>query len=307
MKHLYLTVLIGLCLGVSFSSCNEDDLTPSEDNHMMTFPQGDADYDKEILAIYNEYGTHMIYDFNDNQFRWEVTSQLPYMSEKGDTAYVSDAVYFIQKNCLELYDKDLVKELLPYRIFLASNISKIWNYSGYAADWSWVEEHDTIPGVGAINGYKSIGFGFTSKRLNELDADSLAIVKAELNAALIASSVDNGLIEIPEEFDELSAANIENVWYANFIDAYSGYNSVGLLEYTDAQTITVADDFNQFVKYLMMLTDEEFDSRFLSSSFDASGRIAQKKPIVKNWLKEKYGIDIEEIVNKPILLKSKSE
>ena len=79
------------------------------------------------------------------------------------------------------------------------------------------------------------------------------------------------------------------------------------MEYTDAQTITVADDFNQFVKYLMMLTDEEFDSRFLSSSFDASGRIAQKKPIVKNWLKEKYGIDIEEIVNKPILLKSKSE
>ena len=31
MKHLYLTVLIGLCLGVSFSSCNEDDLIPSED------------------------------------------------------------------------------------------------------------------------------------------------------------------------------------------------------------------------------------------------------------------------------------
>lgn len=307
MKQLYLTVLIGLCLGASFISCNEDDLIPSEDNHMMTFPQGDADYDKEILAIYNEYGTHMIYDFNDNQFRWEVTSQLPYMSEKGDPDYVSDAVYFIQKNCLEMYDKDFVKEMLPYRIFLASNISEIWNYSGYAADWSWVEEHDTIPGVGAVNGYKSIAFGFTSKRLNELDDDSLAIVKAELNASLIASSVENELIEIPEEFDALSAGNMDNLWYANFIDAYSGYNCKGLLEYENPTTITVADDFNQYVKYLMMLTDEEFDSRFLNPDFDSAGYIAKKKPIVKNWLKEKYGIDIENIVNKPILLKSKSE
>ena len=61
-------------------ACSDDDIKPSKDNMLVEFPQGNADYDAEMAEIYEKYGTQMLYDYNDEMFRWQITDKIGYVS-----------------------------------------------------------------------------------------------------------------------------------------------------------------------------------------------------------------------------------
>lgn len=288
--------VVNICL-LSFVSCSDDDITASPDNYLVEFPQGNNTYDMEIKDIYDKYGTQILYRFNDAMFRWQVTGRLDYISTEGDESYVSEAVAFIRHNCFDFYSDDSLKLMLPYRIYLAKNLSRIFSYSGRNASGSNVSYTDTIPGIAAVNGFGNICFGCTNGRLAGLSEDSLQLVKGELNASLLAYGLEQEIFKVPDTFIRLEYTGVN--WY-NFVGA-EGYNTYGLLEYIDAKTMTPEQDFTLFLKYLIAYPADKFESRFTTSTFDSSGRIARKAKIVREWMRSEYGIDLEKLANKEIV------
>ena len=172
--------------GVGLSSCSEDDISPSANNWLVDFPQGSNTYDTEIKQVYDLYGTQMLYRYNDGMMRWMVTEQLDYVSRPGDEHYVGEAVKFIKDNCFRYYQQDSLRKYLPYRIYLASDLGRLRNYSGLDAAGNNVSIRDTVWHTVAANGYANICFGLASSRITTLSQDSLRLAKGELNAALIA-------------------------------------------------------------------------------------------------------------------------
>lgn len=278
-------------------SCSDDDITASPDNYLVDFPQGNNPYDMEIREIYEKYGTQMLYRFNDAMFRWQVTGRLDYISTEGDERYVAEAVAFIKHNCLDFYSDDSLKLMLPYRIYLAKKLSRIFSYSGNNISGSHVSYTDTIPGIAAVNGYCNICFGCANNRLAGLSEDSLQLVKGELNASLIAYGLEQGIFKVPDTFTKLEFSNVN---WSNFVGA-GGYNTFGLLEYIDAKSMTPEQDFTLFLKYLIAYPTDKFEARFTVSAFDTSGRIAQKAKIVREWMQSEYGIDLVLFADKKVI------
>lgn len=275
---------LGAILGMA--SCSDEDITPSADNRLVEFPQGSNSYDTEILNIYQKYGTQILYRYNDAMFRWQITDQLGFVSRPADESYVDAAVRFIKNNCFQFYREDSLKAYLPYRIYLARDLGRLFQYSGLDAAGNNVSIKDTIWHTAATNGYASLCFGLASQRLTTLSDDSLRLAKGELNAALLANAIGQGNIQVPATFAKEEVGNVS--WYN-----YAGsYNTYGLLEYIDAKTMKPAQDFVVFLKYLIAYPTDMFEERYTTKAFDTSGRIARKAKIVKNWMLSEYGIDL---------------
>ena len=272
---------------LSIASCSEEEITPTPDNRLVEFPQGNNSYDAEILQIYQRYGTQMLYRYSDAMFRWQVTDQLGYVSRQADEQYVDAAVRFIKNNCFQFYREDSLKAYLPYRIYLARDLGKLFQYSGLDAAGNNISMRDTIWHTAATNGYANLCFGLACQRLTTLSDDSLRLAKGELNAALLANAISQGNIRVPSTFTKEEVGNVN--WYN-----YEGsYNTYGLLEYIEAKTMTPAQDFVIFLKYLIAYPKEIFEERFTTKSFDTSGRIARKAKAVKDWMLSEYGIDLD--------------
>ena len=282
-------ILILLSLGalLGFSSCSEEEITPSADNRLVEFPQGNNSYDAEIVQIYQKYGTQMLYRYSDAMFRWQITDQLGYVSRPADEQYVDAAVRFIKNNCFQFYREDSLKAYLPYRIYLARDLGRLFQYSGLDAAGNNVSIRDTIWHTAATNGYANLCFGLACQRLTTLSDDSLRLAKGELNAALLANAISQGNIRVPTTFTK---EEVSNVNWSNYVGSYNTY---GLLEYLDAKTFTAAQDFVVFLKYLIAYPKEMFDERYTIKTFDTSGRIARKAKAAKDWMLSEYGIDLE--------------
>ena len=281
-------------MAVAFMACAEEEITPSPDNRLVEFPQGNHDYDAEILAIYQKYGTQLLYKYNDAMFRWQVTDQLAYFSRPADESYIAQAVSFIQHNCLDFYSEDSLKLYLPYRIYLASDLGRLFEYSGQDITGANVNIKDTIWHTAATNGYANICFGLASQRLTTLSRDSLCLAKGELNASMIAHAISQGHISVPAAFIK---EEVSGVSWSNYIGSYNIY---GLLEYIDPKTIQPEQDFALFLKYLIAYTTEEFDNKFTTKSFDTSGRIARKADIVREWMLQEYNINLVDMADTDI-------
>jgi len=269
------------------AACSEEDITPSDDNRLLEFPQGSSDYDAEIMQIYQKYGTQVVYRYDDAMFRWQITERLGYVSRSAEEEHVGEAVKFIKNNCFNFYSDDSLKAYLPYRLYLASNLGKLFEYSGLDAAGNNVSIKDTIWHIAATNGYANICFGLASKRLATLSDDSLRLAKGELNAALLANAISQGNIQVPAAF---AREEVNNVAWNNYVGSYNTY---GLLEYIEAKTMTPAQDFAVFLKYLIAFPTGQFEERFTTKAFDTSGRIARKAKITREWMRTEYGIDLE--------------
>ena len=53
--------------------------------------------------------------------------------------------------------------------------------------------------------------------------------------------------------------------------------------------------WSEFLKYLIAYPTDEFNERFTNKTYDPTGRIARKAAAVRKWMKEEYGIDVEQM------------
>ncbi|MCI1246434.1 MAG: hypothetical protein LKG14_03480 [Prevotella sp.] len=311
MKRI-LIIIAPIILILMMVACNsDDDLTPS-DPEQSDFPQGTSDYDKEFEDFFKEYGTQVLYKFSENDFRWNVTSYLPFYANEADTAYIRDAWKFIKDNCLSIWSEDFLKKCLPYHLLLASKIySNSVQYVTTDASGDYVKDTIQVP-KNAMYGLNHITFGMVNSQIEHLTTDEKKQLIGDMAFALIGYATSKGILVIPDEFktlhDKYISHNGESLAYG-----YGGwgYNGAGCLEYEE--DIDYYYDFGLYVKYLVINSKQEFADKYLNDQFDCGTdstaidpqtqqtvyvldhRVRNKYNIVVDYFKNTLNIDLQAI------------
>lgn len=298
--------LLAVSLPLFFTACDNDDVEDSgEATELIQFPQGTNSYDNEFVEFFNTYGTQTLYKFGEADFRWAVSSYLPYYASQADEAYVAAAWKVLRDDCISVWPENVLREWLPYRILLAS---KIWYYTkGYDADWNYVTIEKT---QNAVYGYNHVALALANADVENLTAVQRRQWVGDFAYALVGYAASKGLVSIPSEYQTLF-----NTWKNSFGEdggfyqnATYGYNCAGCLESMSLDNYDINKEFALYVKYLVMMTDEDFQTKYLDSSFDCgvimdwstytptdSQPVRQKYEVVKKYFKNELGIDLSAI------------
>ena len=120
------------------ASCyNEDKLIATADPENVyseyTLPQGNHDYDEQIMRYYEKYGVLTLYKFRDKDFWWNSTSDIRwnyipesnrteagYEALPADTLYVKEQLGLLENKFFTYYPDSLLKRTLPQKFLLAS-------------------------------------------------------------------------------------------------------------------------------------------------------------------------------------------
>lgn len=302
MKKLLYMVLLALPL--AFTACSNDDVDgPSESGLGVEFPQGNNAYDQEFVQFKNNYGTMVLYRFTDAQFRWAVTEYIPYYGNSADEAYVQQAWDLIKAD-LSLWPDEDLKKWLPYQIFLCDSVWKLDN-------GSWNSETQKYNRVktprNSCYGYNHLAFGFANASVASLTAEQKKEIVGDVAYALIGYAASKGKLAIPADFQTLFTDSKN--YYATYMSTYFGgwgYNAAGTLDGSAAiDNYTVYHDFATFVKYMVTMSPEAFEAKYLDESFDngaewsnaenayvAQYRVKRKYESVKTFFKDELGIDL---------------
>lgn len=308
-KLLY---LIMLALPVVFVACSNDDVDgPSNDGLSLDFPQGNNDYDQEFVSFKDKYGTMVLYKFTEAQFRWAFTEYITYYGTVGDEKNVRKG-WNLVKEGLSVWPESFLEGRMPFSIMLADSVYK-W-VSGYDANWNPVKTKQT---QNSCYGYNHIAFGVVNDRLDANDVTVRRQMVGDVAYALIGYATSRGTQEIPQSFDTLFTRYKDHYTtsMATKTDSYVsewGYNGAGTLDNSaEVDKYTVYHDFALFVKYMVMMSPETFEERFLNDSFDCGGfhnsswtefypehPVRRKYEAVRDYFKEALGIDLGAIGTK---------
>lgn len=144
--------ILCLFLGcVLFISCyDEGKIKPSEEPELIygkyTLPQGDHDYDDDIVAFYKKYGSLLLYKFTTKDFGWSPTGNVAwdittdtiiipgagskYDAQPADELYVSNQLELLQDKLFN-YLSDTLMSCLPQKILLCSTLDLVPIGLGY--------------------------------------------------------------------------------------------------------------------------------------------------------------------------------
>lgn len=296
----YSTIWLALLCGYFLTACSEDALTPSDPQEFYTIPQGNASYDQTVVSLYDKYGTMFLYDFEERDFRWNITSFLPYYFNPGEKAYVAEALEFLEEACFGCWPENFLKKVMPHYFLLASRTYRV----DRTYDWSVSEYVNTEVDLLTTYGFNHVDFGYTSSKLGALSASERRTLVGDVNKSLIAYACEAGMLEIPAGFLAISTPTNPGGDYPGSW----GYNGAGFLEYRSG--MTYGYDFGLFVKYLTSMSEADFKSWALSDSFDVSQEwdqssssymrtylIKQKYEIIIGYFQTELGIDLHAIGN----------
>jgi len=284
VKCIFALLFTIFCL----TSCsNEEALTPSAPEG-TNFPQGTNAYDKIFEQYYKDYGTMVLYKYTDADFRWNITSYIPYYSEIADENSVSAAWTFLNDNCLSIWPNSFLKKCLPYRILLASKIWSLKEDWDYDDAGNYVQIYTKVYRT-SVYGLNHIAFGLTNNTINNLTTEEKKEAIGEVAYSLIGYATSRSKIDIPTAFKTLHDG------YTKYNGEYQGdwgYNAAGCLEYISA--CDVYQDFGVYVKYLVTMSESEFTEAFLNDNFDCGGTYdSNYNKTLTHPIQQKYQIVID--------------
>ena len=141
MKKINLYILV-LC-ALFFVSCNdEDDLVISEKQESrFDLPQGNHDFDDQIVEWYNKYGTYVLYKFSNPDINYKFTSNALYdVREEADEEGIRAAVQFLKEDFFDLYTDEVKKNLFPSKILMAG---MLYTQDNYVPLWDTISDGGT--------------------------------------------------------------------------------------------------------------------------------------------------------------------
>lgn len=272
MKYYWGILLI--CLFIACSGNDDVDvIEPWEEEY--TLPQGESDADSRIVDFYNQYGTYILYDYTYTDFRYEISSTMSV--ELPDPKYVGDMLDLLDDIWFDFYPAEFLKKTTPLKIMLAESIQyDIWPYF-------------------VLAGESCLAFGFCSDTLQKLTPATKVEFKDELQKTLWDYFID---IEYPDDFFAVS----DYTYVANVDPASEDYaRNRGFLannnyEWSTSLNINTGmlseeTDITSFIAGMRTRTAKEWED-------DLKWPLVKKKyDILRNWIQENYGFDIQKIGN----------
>lgn len=295
--------ILGLFLGCSFllTGCyDEGNLTPSPEPELIygkyTLPQGDHDYDDDIVKFYKDYSSLLLYKFTTKDFGWSPTTDVAwniardtivipgaadkYDARPADEMYVKAQLQLLEDKLFS-YLPDTLMHLLPQRILLCSAIDMVPVGLGYNP-----KPEERTP-LNVYSGFYHIAVSWGNAGISTMTAEERNQFKIDLCTAYLGAVV--GSLEQPQEFFLVSG-------YSDNISASEIY-AHGLLDHN--HRTSMSDDWFDYLKLAVANSIEELEAEggVLNASIDVNGKIREKYTIMVDFFKSKYQFDIQAIGN----------
>ncbi len=282
IKYLVFTVILSCVL---WGCKKEETLTPSQIDVQYKLPQGNHDYDPILVELNKKYGTFFLYkwsavDFASNPVYLANGFNETYTADIADETYVGKALAFIQKNWLNYYSDDFLKNNLPFKVLLGQNLRmKASPTTKY-----------TI-----LSNYNQITLSNFSADFDLMtDAQKKTYVN-NLHTEFFNFIFNRGKLDVPVEFTTVTNYTQTGVTATNFYTY--GYVSY-LVSLQDNKPIR---DFLSYIALITSKTKAELDTTILKPSNDTAGLVKKKYDIIINYYKTKYNIDLQAIGNAGVI------
>lgn len=278
---LYLTLLLGVC----FLSCTKDNdlgvIPPLGPDY--TLPQGSSPADGRIVDFYNAYGTYVLYEFTDADFRWSQMegSTADYSFTKADPQYADEMLDLLEQAWVSLYPAEFHKKYMPYRIFLTDGL---FYGSTQTPVKVWVDK-----GKVAVAG--------CSAALKDMTAAEKSAFKAELQQNLWKHWAKS--MEFPNSFFTVSNYTVNcqaspdspnyprtRGFVANNGEEWAIYSG---FEWWQKGKLDSEMDLLTYLGSMVSRTSEEWASDMEYSL------VKQKYDILRSYIQESLGIDLKAV------------
>lgn len=295
--------ILGLFFGCLFllTSCyDEGSLAPSPEPELIygkyTLPQGDHDYDDDIVEFYNKYSSLLLYKFTSKDFGWNPTGNVAwnpatdtivipgaaskYDAQPANELYVGKQLELLQDK-LFCYLPDSLKYLLPQRILLCSVLDWVPVGLGYNP------KPEQRTSLNVFSGFYHIAVNWGNEKILTMTAEERNQFKIDVCTAYLGFVV--GSLETPWEFFQVSN-------YTNDMAADKIYAN-GILDYNHRSSMM--DDWFDYIKLAIGNSLEELEAEggLLHASVDVNGKIREKYVIMVDFFKTKYKLDMQAIGN----------
>ena len=254
--------LIYILLGVFLSSCyKEENIEGEEDEPKYKVEDSEDPLDHFIYGFYHDYGVFILYDYEEVDYRWNMSTVLDVeLIKQTDKVTLNEGLAYLDNVLFQYYTDDFKKHYFPFKILLADSVQVLKNGVWY-------------PDEPATAGLSFLGIGRIRNGIGEIPADSLFELRGKVQAAFWANFLyNNEMMDLPEGFWDRDRT------------ADNGTN------YCMAPNKTL--DINQFIDMVTTHTTAEMEA--LIAPYD---RLKDKYHLLVNQLKEVYGVDIQAIGN----------
>lgn len=250
-----------------------------------TIPQGKSAADDRIVTLYKKYQTYFLYDFTNNDFRWNQTGirQASIKYTLANTEYVSNGLDLISDIWFKFYPEAFLVRKMPYKVFMADSL--------YFQSSPTSTKTLSYAETGADN--IAIGYVGSSLPVRLTPAFKLAY-KNRINTAFWTLLLSKKSVELPQSFFEVSSYlnNTSNTLTdADYFKTRGFPISYTSFSYTAVET-SKQNDVLQFITMLINTPKATWDSSFLTYPL-----IKKKYDILTAFILKEYGIDVQAIGN----------
>ena len=277
----YIFSLAACSLILLMSSCKkEGQLTKTEDNRLYPLPDGDQPYDKEIIAFYQQYNSLILYNYSAIDFSYSPNGSNPRFTTAtpAEPGQVQECLNFLHTQWFDLYNESFLKQALPFKILLASNLVRtVPPYQSEPAG-------TTYPSV--VKGFNHVTFGRAGK-ISAMTADDKDTVRGLLHKNFWHLAVLNRMVELPPAFlaliPDYSAVSAWNPEIHGVFKMFAG--------------ITHNDDFSEYIYAITSMDYATLTNTLFTPTRDPNGMFRKKYDAIVQYYLEKYNVDLQAIGN----------
>lgn len=297
MNIKYFSILIFLVILIT--GCYKTDDINSELGEPILEPKDNPSdpVDHYIFEFYTRYGSFIQYDYDTTDYQWNInTRSINTHHLQDDKIILNEGLKYLNKALFSQYDENFKQKYFPTKIFLADSIK------------TYIEGVKIADNISNY-GYSNLSVGRIRAGLNELDSDSLSIIKGKINADFWAGylfinerfNLPYNYYKISEEYYEANLLNLEENEDKNGPDVdtkqygfWENNNSPRENERPDKNWFAPDQqiDIWQFINMITSHTKEEMDN--LMSGYNM---MKDKYNIIIDYVKENYNVDLQEIGN----------
>ena len=295
--------LIAIALLLAYSCAKDKEIGPDVPVKVdYVIPQGQSPADDRIVALFEKYGTYILYDYTEDDFNYTIvtsggTSNMTVYRVLGNPIYVGDMLDVLEETWLRFYPDDFLAKNLPYRILLADTIKGVYSYERPDLLYKCYLTANTVS-VAGLN-----------EDIQTISAEDKRLLKNELQRNFVSDLLDNGKITIPREFYEVSdytiaaSSDVASENYARvrgFVPNIADEDSYGLVyEWcltVDWKTKTLSQDQDLlcFLHNMLCHAEDEIDTWATYLTYPL---VKRKHDILQEHFMETYGIDLQAIGN----------
>ena len=315
-RKIYFYMILLSWLLCAVACYDEKELSPSEIISSYSVPQGEHDYDDVIVEYYNQYGSCLLYKFTDKDTYWTpsgwmngvlgVDGTKGYLVTPADEKYVGEQLDVIEKLWFSSYSDDFLKEFLPVKIMLCSEIDSVyvtWDFSVTPVQMKYLGQE-----VQSWYNYDNICVSYGNIVVTQMTKEDSLAFRSSISRTFIESMIGRGKTAPTTEFGESANYDISSS------DMYTASKlwAAGIPQLVNS-AISEDNDWKTFMM-MMVLCPEEFLTRvpeynsdwdstsknwdgILNPVKDVNGLLKKRYDMVRDYFIENYNMDLQKVGN----------